>query len=68
MTATLFSIFIIGVIFWLAFQEGVPAFFAALCILGLMALIYDAVRTEKEEEQYLKEQESTVESSSVEMP
>lgn len=68
MTATLFSIFMIGVIFWLAFQDGVLAFFAALCILGLMALIYDAVRTEKEEEQYLKEQESTVESSSVEMP
>ncbi|MBR2407740.1 MAG: hypothetical protein IKB07_02170 [Lachnospiraceae bacterium] len=60
MTATLFSIFMIGLIFWLAFQEGVLAFFAALCILGLIALIFDAVRKEKEEEIQLKEQERTV--------
>ena len=60
MTATLFTIIIIGVIFWLAFQNGVLAFFAALCILGLIALIYDAMRKEKEEEQWLKEQEQTV--------
>ncbi len=60
MTATLFTIVIIGVIFWLAFQNGVLAFFAALCILGLIALIVDEARKEKEEEQYLKEQEQTV--------
>ncbi|MBE5929762.1 MAG: hypothetical protein E7268_01725 [Lachnospiraceae bacterium] len=60
MTATLFTIIIIGVIFWLAFQNGVLAFFAALCILGLIALIVDEARKEKEEEQYLKEQEQTV--------
>ena len=60
MTATLFTIIIIGVIFWLAFQNGVLAFFAALCILGLIALIVDESRKEKEEEQYLKEQEQTV--------
>lgn len=60
MTATLFSILIIGVIFWLAFQDGALAFFAALCILGLIALIYDAMRKEKEEEGCLKEQERTV--------
>ena len=60
MTATIFSIFMIGLIFWLAFQEGVLAFFAALCILGLIALIFDAVRKEKEEEIQLKEQERTV--------
>lgn len=60
MTATLFTIIIIGVIFWLAFQNGVLAFFAALCMLGLIALIVDEARKEKEEEQYLKEQEQTV--------
>lgn len=60
MTATLFTIVIIGVIFWLAFQNGVLAFFAALCILGLIALIVDEARKEKEEEQQLKEQERTV--------
>ncbi len=60
MTATLFSIFMIGLIFWLAFQDGVLAFFAALCILGLIALIFDAARKEKEEEVQLKEQERTV--------
>lgn len=60
MTATLFTIVIIGVIFWLAFQNGVLAFFAALCILGLIALIFDAVRKEKDEEQWMKEQEGTV--------
>ena len=60
MTATLFSIFIIGLIFWLAFQDGVLAFCAAFCVLGLMALVYDAVRKEKEEKQCLKEQERTV--------
>lgn len=59
MTATLFSILIIGLIFWLAFQEGVLAFFAAVCILGLIALIFDAVRKESDEE-HLKEQERTV--------
>ena len=60
MTATLFSIIIIGVIFWLAFQDGVLAFFAALCILGLIALIFDAVRKEKEEECWAKEQKRAV--------
>lgn len=61
MTATLFTIIIIGVIFWLAFQNGVLAFFAALCILGLIALIVDEARKEKEEEErWLKEQETTV--------
>lgn len=60
MTATIFSIFMIGLIFWLAFQDGVLAFFAALCILGLIALIFDAMRKEKEEEQYLKEKGRTV--------
>ena len=60
MTATLFTIVIIGVIFWLAFQNGVLAFFAALCILGLIALIVDEARKEKEEERWLKEQETTV--------
>ena len=60
MTATLFTIVIIGVIFWLAFQHGVLAFFAALCILGLIALIVDEARKEKEEERWLKEQETTV--------
>ena len=54
MTATIFSIFMIGLIFWLAFQDGVLAFFAALCILGLIALFFDAARKEKEEEQQLK--------------
>ena len=60
MTATLFSIFIIGLIFWLAFQDGVLAFFAAICILGLIALFFDAARKEKEEELHLKEKERTV--------
>lgn len=60
MTATLFTIFVVGVIFWLAFQDGVLAFFAAFCILGLIAVIFDAARKEKEEEQYLKEQERAV--------
>ncbi len=60
MTATLFTIIIIGVIFWLAFQNGVLAFFAALCILGLIALIVDEARNEREEERQLKEQERTV--------
>ena len=60
MTATLFTIIIIGVIFWLAFQNGVLAFFAALCILGLIALIVDEARKERDEEQALKEQEQTV--------
>ena len=60
MTATLFTIIIIGVIFWLAFQNGVLAFFAALCILGLIALIVDEARQERKEEQWLKEQEQTV--------
>lgn len=60
MTATLFSIFMIGFIFWLAFQDGVLAFFAALCILGLIAMVYDEARKEKEEEKLLKEQERAV--------
>ncbi len=60
MTATLFSILIIGVIFWLAFQNGVMAFFAALCILGLIALIYDAMRAEKEEAKWGSKQKRTV--------
>ena len=60
MTAKLFSIFMIGLIFWLAFQDGVLAFFAALCILGLIALFVDAARKEKEEEQILKKKERTV--------
>ncbi len=60
MTATLFTIIIIGVIFWLAFQNGVLAFFAALCILGLIAMIVDEARKEREEEQHLKEKEQTV--------
>lgn len=60
MTATLFTIVIIGVIFWLAFQNGVLAFFAALCIMGMIALIVDEARKEREEEQALKEQEQTV--------
>lgn len=64
MTSTLFSLFMIGLIFWLAFQDGVLAFCAAFCILGLMALVFDAVRNEKEE--HLKEQKKTVKSSSLE--
>lgn len=60
MTATLFSIFMIGLIFWLAFQKGVLAFFAAFCILGLLTLFTDAAKKEKEEEQSMKEQERTV--------
>ncbi len=60
MTATLFTIVIIGVIFWLAFQNGVLAFFAALCILGLIALIVDEARKEKEEEQCIGDRKQTV--------
>ena len=60
MTATLFSIVIIGVIFWLAFQEGILAFFAALCILGMIALIVDEARKEREEERWLKEKKRAV--------
>ena len=60
MTATLFTIIIIGVIFWLAFQNGVLAFFAALCILGLSALIVDEAKKEREEEQLLNDREQTV--------
>ena len=60
MTATLFSVLIIGVIFWLAFQDGVLAFFAALCILGLIAIIVDEAKKEREEERCMKEQEQTV--------
>ncbi len=60
MTATLFTLVIIGVIFWLAFQNGVLAFFAALCILGLIALIMDEARKEREEEQCIGDREQTV--------
>lgn len=60
MTATFFAILIIGLIFWLAFQDGVLAFFAAVCILGLIALFFDAARKEREEELQLKEKERTV--------
>ena len=60
MTATLFTIVIIGVIFWLAFQNGVLAFFAALCILGLIALIMDEARKEREEEQCIGDRKQTV--------
>ena len=60
MTATLFSIFMIGFIFWLAFQDGVLAFFATLCILGLIAMVCDEARKEREEERRLKEQERAV--------
>lgn len=60
MTATLFTILIIGVIFWLAFQDGVLAFFAAFCILGLIAMVFDAARKESDEEKGMKEQERTV--------
>lgn len=60
MTATLFTVVIIGLIFWLAFQDGVLALCAAFCILGLIALIYDEARKEREEERHLKEQERTV--------
>lgn len=60
MTATLFSILMIGFIFWLAFQKGVLAFFAAFCILGLLALFIDAAQKEKEEKRHMKEQERTV--------
>ena len=60
MTATLFSIFMIGLIFWLAFQDGLLAFFAALCILGLIAMVCDEARKEREEERRLKEQERAV--------
>ena len=60
MTATLFTILIIGLIFWLAFQDGVLAFCAAFCILGLIALAVDEARKERDEERCLKEQERTV--------
>lgn len=60
MTATLFTLLIIGLIIWLAFQEGVLAFCAAFCIFGLIALVVDEARKEKEEERCLKEQERTV--------
>jgi ABC-type transport system involved in cytochrome bd biosynthesis fused ATPase/permease subunit len=59
MTATLFTFLMIGLIFWFAFQEGILAFFAAFCILGMIALIVDEAKKEKEEEQ-MKEQERTV--------
>lgn len=59
MTATLFTIFMIGLIFWFAFQDGILAFFAAFCILGMIALIVDEARKEKEEER-MKEQKRTV--------
>ena len=36
------------------------AFFAAICILGLIALIFDAARKEKEDELHVKEKERTV--------
>ena len=59
MTATLFTLCIIGLIIWFAFQEGVLAFFSAFCILGMISLFVDAARKEKEEEG-MKEQERTV--------
>ena len=59
MTATLFTILMIGLIFWFAFQEGILAFFAALCILGMISVIVDEARKEREEER-MKEQETTV--------
>ena len=59
MTATLFTILMIGLIFWFAFQEGILAFFAAFCILGMISVIVDEARKEKEEE-HMKEQERTV--------
>lgn len=59
MTAKLFTIFMIGLIFWFAFQEGIFAFFAAFCIIGMISLIVDEAKKEKEEE-HMKEQERTV--------
>ncbi len=59
MTAKLFTIFMIGLIFWFAFQDGILAFFAAFCILGMIALIADEARKEKREE-HLKKRERTV--------
>ena len=59
MTATLFTILMIGLIFWFAFQEGVLAFFSAFCIIGMIALIADEARNEKKEE-LVKEKERTV--------
>lgn len=59
MTATLFTIFMIGLIFWFAFQEGILAFFAACCILGMIAMIIDEARKEREEER-MSEQKRTV--------
>lgn len=59
MTATLFTILMIGLIFWFAFQDGILAFFAAFCILGMISMIVDEARKEREEER-MKEQETTV--------
>jgi len=50
MTATIFTILMIGLIFWFAFQDGILAFFSAFCILGMIGLIVDEARKEKEEE------------------
>lgn len=50
MTATAFSLVIIGLIFWLAFQKGILAFCAAFCILGLLAILFDEAKKEREEE------------------
>lgn len=60
MTATLFTVVIIGLIFWLAFQDGVLAFCAAFCVLGLIALAAEEAKKERDEERHLKEQERTV--------
>jgi len=59
MTAKLFAIFMIGLVFWFAFQEGILAFFAAFCILGMIAMIVDEARKEREEER-MKEKERAV--------
>ena len=59
MTATIFTILMIGLIFWFAFQEGIFAFFATFCILGMIGLIVDEARKEKEDER-MKEQERAV--------
>lgn len=60
MTATLFTVMMIGLIFWLAFQDGVLAFCAAFCVLGLIALAAEEAKQERDEELHLKEQERTV--------
>ncbi len=60
MTATLFTVMMIGLIFWLAFQDGVLAFCAAFCVLGLIALTAEEAKQERDEELHLKEQERTV--------